>query len=154
MASLMTIGEVAGRSGFTIKALRFYDRQGLLPASSRSPGGYRLYSAADLHRLEFIRQAKTLGLALDAIRELVVSARMPHGGMTRSRLLRILADRIAQTARQIKTLTCLQQELERRRGALARRRGSAGGYCTCLHERQRGRRASSSDTTATRAADR
>jgi len=40
----MTIGEVARRSGFTIKALRFYERRGLLPPSGRSAGKYRLYS--------------------------------------------------------------------------------------------------------------
>src|SRR5262245_18584862 len=49
----LTIGEVARRSGFSIKALRFYERRGLLPASGRSAGGFRLYSEADLHRLEF-----------------------------------------------------------------------------------------------------
>jgi len=134
-ARLMTIGEVARRSGFTIKALRFYERQGLLPPSGRSPGGYRLYGESDLHRLEFIRQAKALGLPLAAIRELVVSARTQQRGLTRSRLLRTLAERIAQTARQIATLTRLRQELERRRRALARRRGSPRGYCTCLDER-------------------
>ena len=134
-AGLMTIGEVARRSGFTIKALRFYERRGLLPPSGRSAAGYRLYGEADLHRLEFVRQAKTLGLALDAIRELVVSARMPHGGMTRSRLSRILAERIAQTTRQIEMLAGLRQELERRRRALARPRAGGRGYCSCLDER-------------------
>src|SRR5712691_2452344 len=110
---MMTIGEIALRSGFTIKALRFYERQGLLPPSGRRAGGYRLYQEADIHRLEFIRQAKALGLTLDAIRELVVSARKQHRGMTRSRLLRILAERLAQPTRQIATLTRLKQELER-----------------------------------------
>ena len=142
----MIIGEVARRSGFTIKALRFYERQGLLPASGRTPSGYRVYAEADLHRLEFIRQAKALGLALDAIRELVVAARMPHRGMTRSRLLQVLSERIAQTARQIATLTRLQQELKRRRRTVARQRSSGRaqctcaqgqGYCACLRERGR-----------------
>ena len=136
--STMTIGEVARRSGFTIKALRFYEGRGLLPPCGRSPGGYRLYGEADLHRLEFIQQAKALGLTLDAIGDLVVSARMPQAGLTRSRLLGILGGRIAQTASQIVTLTRLQQELERRRRTVARRRGSGRGYCTCLHERGSG----------------
>ena len=134
-ARLMTIGEVARRSGFTIKALRFYERRGLLPPSGRTPGRYRLYGEADLHRLEFIRQAKALGLTLQAIRELVVSTRTQPRGTTRSRLLRILAERIAQTGRQIATLTRLQQELERRRRTLARRRGGHRAHCTCLDER-------------------
>ena len=39
----MTIGEVARRSGFTVKALRYYERCGLLPPSGRRPSGYRVY---------------------------------------------------------------------------------------------------------------
>ena len=133
-AGLLTIGEVARRSGFTIKALRFYERRELLPPSGRRPSGYRLYSEADLHRLEFIRQAKALGLTLEAIRELVVAARRPGGASARTRLLRMLGERIAQTTRHIATLTRLRKELERRRRVLARPpHGNPGrGYCTCL----------------------
>jgi len=133
-ARLITIGEAARRSGFTVKALRFYERRGLLPPSGRRASGYRLYSEADCSRLEFIRQAKTLGLTLEAIGDLVAAARDPRAPGARPRLLQILADRIAQTSQQIVTLTRLRAELRRRRRALAlhapRRRGR--GYCTCL----------------------
>ena len=139
-ARLMTIGEVARRSGFTIKALRFYERQGLLPPTGRSAGRYRLYCETDLHRLEFIRGAKALGLALNAIRELVVAAREQARGMARPQLLRVLEERIAQIGQQISMLTHLQKELVRRRRAVAqqlRPASSARGYCTCLHARGR-----------------
>jgi DNA-binding transcriptional MerR regulator len=131
---LLTIGVVARRSGFTVKALRFYERFRLLPPSGRRPSGYRLYSEADLHRLEFIRQAKVLGLTLEAIRELVVAAREPGGPGARPRLLRMLEERIAQTAQQIEMLTRLRRELERRRRALARGPylEHGNGYCPCL----------------------
>ena len=131
---LLTIGELARRSGFTVKALRFYDRQGLLPPCRRRASGYRLYSESDLYRLEFIRQAKVLGLTLDAIRDLVVAARDAGAVRVRPRLLRMLSERIAQTADQIATLTTLRRELERRRRILASRRNEDGGrgYCTCL----------------------
>lgn len=133
--SLMIIGEAARRSGFTVKALRFYERRGLLPPSGRRPSGYRLYSEADCRRLEFIRQAKTLGLTLGAIGDLVAAARDPRASGARPRLLRMLDERIAQTSQQIGTLTRLREELRRRRRALAlhapRRRGR--GYCTCLN---------------------
>lgn len=137
---LLPIGEVARRAGFTIKALRFYERRGLLPPSGRSPGGYRLYSEADLHRLEFIRQAKTLGLSLDQIRELVVTARNQTCSMARPRLLHVLDERIRQSARQIETLSRLKKDLERRRRALTRRPSSdhARGYSPA----SKGRRAS------------
>jgi MerR family transcriptional regulator, copper efflux regulator len=133
---LLTIGEVARRSGFTVKALRFYDRRGLLPPCGRRASGYRLYSESDLHRLEFIRQAKVLGLTLDGISELVAAAREPGIAPVRPRLLRMLSERIAQTGRHIAALTGLRRELERRRRILvSRHRKDAGrGYCTCLHK--------------------
>jgi DNA-binding transcriptional MerR regulator len=134
---LMAIGQVARRSGFTVKALRFYERRGLLPSAGRSPGGYRLYTEADLHRLDFIRQAMVLGLPLDAIRELVEAARERPRGRARLRLLQILAGRIAQTDEQIAMLAHLRGELSRRRQIVARqapRRPNARGYCTCLRD--------------------
>lgn len=133
----MTIGETARRSGFTIKALRYYERRGLLPPSGRRPSGYRVYREADLGRLEFIRQAKALGLTLEAIKELVAAPRGEPGARPRRLLLRVLEGRIAQTTRQIAVLAHLRGKLERRRRALARRRGGRGpgrAYCRCLHD--------------------
>jgi len=134
LARLMTIGEISRRSGFTIRALRFYERRGILPPTARRPSGYRLYGEVDLRRLAFIRQAKALGLTLDAIRELVVAARQLNGISTRDRLLRMLDQRIDQTTQQIEMLTGLRKELHRRRRALRLRprRNRGRGYCTCL----------------------
>jgi DNA-binding transcriptional MerR regulator len=131
---LLTIGQVARESGFTVRALRFYERRGLLPPFGRRPSGYRVYSETDVHRLEFIRQAKALGLTLEAVRELVVAARAPGRARVRPRLRRMLDNRIAQTIDQIATLSRLRQELERRRRLLAspQRHEPGRGYCTCL----------------------
>ena len=133
---LLTIGALARRSGFTIKALRFYDRRGLLLPAGRRRSGYRLYVEADVDRLEFIRQAKALGLTLEAIRELVTAVSAPGHGATRSRLLGVIDDRIAQTTAQIGALTRLRKDLHRRRSVLRSRppRRTGRGYCTCLHE--------------------
>ena len=84
--SLMTIGEASRRSGFSIKALRFYERRGILPAANRRPNGYRVYCGTDLGRLSFIRDAKALGLTLGAISGIVKSS----NGSRRRRLLRLL----------------------------------------------------------------
>lgn len=92
----LTIGEVSRRSAFSIKTLRFYERRGLLPPSGRSAGGFRLYTDADLGRLEFIREVKALGLALDQIRELLAATRERSCRMTRPLLLRVLNQRIAR----------------------------------------------------------
>ena len=65
---LLTIGEVADRSGFPQSALRFYEREGLLRAT-RTSGGQRRYERSVLRRLAFIRAARTLGVGLDEVRE-------------------------------------------------------------------------------------
>lgn len=63
---LLTIGEVAARSGFATSALRFYEREGLV-ASVRSEGGQRRYDRSVLRRLAFIRAARNIGLTLEEI---------------------------------------------------------------------------------------
>jgi MerR family redox-sensitive transcriptional activator SoxR len=63
---LLTVGEVAHRSGFAPSALRFYERQGLLHAT-RTSGGQRRYQRNVLRRLAFIRAARNIGLSLDEI---------------------------------------------------------------------------------------
>jgi DNA-binding transcriptional MerR regulator len=133
----LLIGEVAKRSGVSRKALRLYEATGILPAPRRTAAGYRVYAEADLHRLDLVREAKTLGLTLEAIRELIVTAHVPGNGVTRTRVLGMLDTRISQTTRQIAALRRLRTELKRRRAALARRspRRDGRGYCTCLQSK-------------------
>jgi DNA-binding transcriptional MerR regulator len=63
----MKIGELASRSGMTVKTLRFYEEMGLLPAVGRSQGGYRLFDTTSLRRIDFIRRLKSLGLSLEEV---------------------------------------------------------------------------------------
>ncbi len=63
---LLTVGDVARRSGFAQSALRFYERQGLLQAT-RTSGGQRRYQRNVLRRLAFIRAARNVGLTLDEV---------------------------------------------------------------------------------------
>jgi DNA-binding transcriptional MerR regulator len=139
--AVVTIGEAARRSGFTIKCLRFYERRGLLRPARRRPSGYRVYTVADLRRLEFIRQGKALGLTLAAIQPLVTPLHEAERSGARARLARTLDERIAQTARQIETLQRLHRELRRQRTRLSRRRVRSDGqpFCTCLDEGERAR---------------
>lgn len=66
MEHLLTIGEVASRSGVAHSALRFYEAQGLL-RSERTDGGQRRYHRDALRRVAFIRVAQRVGLSLDEI---------------------------------------------------------------------------------------
>jgi DNA-binding transcriptional MerR regulator len=63
----MKIGEVAARSGVSRSRIRFYEKQGLLPAASRRENGYRDYSEAVVRTLEFIVRAQELGFSLKEI---------------------------------------------------------------------------------------
>lgn len=64
---LLTVSEVARRSGFAPSALRFYEREGLISAA-RTSGNQRRYERVVLRRLAFIRAARNIGLTLDEIR--------------------------------------------------------------------------------------
>ena len=65
------IGRLATESGLTPDALRYYERRGLLPPASRSAGGFREYDSSALDRLRFIKHAKSHGLTLKDIRDLI-----------------------------------------------------------------------------------
>lgn len=73
---LLSIADVAARSGFAASALRYYESQGLIEAQ-RSPGGRRCYERSVLRRLAFIRAASNVGLTLEEIR--LELDRLPRG---------------------------------------------------------------------------
>jgi MerR family transcriptional regulator, mercuric resistance operon regulatory protein len=67
----LPIGALARRTGLTVEGIRFYEKAGILRAAARTSGRHRLYSAADLKRLNFIRRARLLGFTLDEVRALL-----------------------------------------------------------------------------------
>ncbi|MEU0171365.1 MerR family transcriptional regulator [Streptomyces iakyrus] len=68
---LWSIGELAERAGATVKTVRFYSDQGLLPEAARSSGGHRRYGPQALERLQLIRSLRTLDLPLPEIRRVL-----------------------------------------------------------------------------------
>jgi MerR family redox-sensitive transcriptional activator SoxR len=66
MADLLTIGDVARRSGVAASALRFYEERGMI-ASERVDGGQRRFPRHILRRIAFIVFAQRIGLSLDEI---------------------------------------------------------------------------------------
>jgi len=71
MNELYTIGELARRTGLTVKAIRFYSDRGLVPPTDRSPAGYRRYDVAAVARLDLVRSLRELGLDLGTIRRIL-----------------------------------------------------------------------------------
>jgi DNA-binding transcriptional MerR regulator len=64
----MKIGELAQRTGIPASAIRYYEREGLLPKAQRGANGYRVYQDGALERLDLIQLGQNLGFSLDAIR--------------------------------------------------------------------------------------
>ncbi|OCC11617.1 MerR family transcriptional regulator [Streptomyces sp. PTY087I2] len=69
--TLHSIGELARRTGLTVKTIRFYSDRGIVTPTDRSPAGYRLYSTDAVARLGLVRTLRELGLDLPTIRRVV-----------------------------------------------------------------------------------
>ena len=67
----MKIGGLAKRTGIGIDAVRYYEREGLVPPAARLASGYRVYGEDDVRRIQFVQRAKALGFTLTEIRELL-----------------------------------------------------------------------------------
>ena len=65
------IGEVAERTGLSLRTIRYYEEVGLVTPSSRTSGGFRLYSDLDVSRLLLIKRMKPLDLSLEEMREVL-----------------------------------------------------------------------------------
>jgi len=110
MLNGMRIGDLAERCGVSRDALRFYERERLLPPPRRSASGYRLYKEADAARVRFIRRAQATGLTLDDIRELlrIQQLRTPE---TCRRVAARLRKRIEVLDRKLAELNNFRREL-------------------------------------------
>ena len=93
MEEWLRIGEVARRSGLTLRTLRHYDEVELLRPSGRSDGGFRLYTEADVARLQLIRRMKPLDFSLEEMRDLLsVRDELEDGVVDADRRTRLVAE--------------------------------------------------------------
>lgn len=65
------IGEVAEAVGLSLRTIRHYEEVGLVPASDRTAGGFRLYTDADIDRLRLVKQMKPLEFSLEEMKDLL-----------------------------------------------------------------------------------
>lgn len=102
-ARFWKVGELAERTGLTVRTLHHYDAMGLLSPSGRTESthgaGHRLYNAADLARLQQITSLKLLGFSLDQIRDYL--ARSDYDPR---QVVRLHLDRIRSQAAELKRL--------------------------------------------------
>jgi DNA-binding transcriptional MerR regulator len=132
--STYTIGEVAERSGFSASALRYYEGIGLVPPSTRTGAGYRLYDDRSLARLGFIARAKQLGCSLEEITDLVAIWDGERCGPVQQRFHQLVTDKISDARRQIDELAALTEQLQAAAAQLAGPAvdGPCGPGCACL----------------------
>ncbi len=126
---VLTIGRAARQAGLTPKALRLYEVQGLLPPTKRTRAGYRLYTREDIAILRFIRQARSLGLHLDEIREILAVQR--QGTQPCEKVVDLLDARIDQIDCTIADLISLRESLVCARDAASVAMGSGAEAAVC-----------------------
>lgn len=107
---LLSVGEVAARSGFAPSALRYYERLGLLHAT-RTSGGQRRYERSVLRRLAFVRAARNVGLRLEEVEHAL--SRLPDGRTpTKADWARLSKDWRVRLDEQIAALEALRDGLD------------------------------------------
>lgn len=92
---IYTIGELSKMSGISVRRLRFYSDKGLLPPSGRAASGYRMYSEADLARLELIVALRNASVSLGEIRK-ILSRRLSLSEVLAFRLETLEAEIVAK----------------------------------------------------------
>ncbi|MCT9931924.1 MerR family transcriptional regulator [Planotetraspora sp. A-T 1434] len=106
--ALYSIGDLARRTGLTVKTVRFYSDRGIVPPTDRSPAGYRLYDIDAVARLDLVRTLRDLGLDLPTIRKVVdreisfpeVAAAHAEALATQIRMLRLRRAVLTAVARR------------------------------------------------------
>jgi DNA-binding transcriptional MerR regulator len=78
---VLQIGEVARRLDLSLNTIRHWDETGLAVPSARSPGGFRLYTGADVARMAFIKRFRPVGFGIEETRE-IIAARDRLAGST------------------------------------------------------------------------
>ena len=68
------VGELASRTGMSVRALHHYDEIGLLTPTLRTPSGHRLYQQSDVERLQQVQSLRLMGIPLDEVRQLLDGA--------------------------------------------------------------------------------
>jgi Cu(I)-responsive transcriptional regulator len=112
---LHNIGEASALAGVSAKMIRHYESIGLIPEAARTFAGYRLYSDADVHRLQFIKRARTLGFSIKQIEALL--SLWDDRSRASADVKRLAKVHAAELAQRIEEMQAMQRTLE----TLARR---------------------------------
>ena len=133
----MQIGIVAKRIGLSVDAIRFYERNGLLPRPPRTEGGFRRYGESDVETLAFVRRVQGLGFKLSEI-----------GGLLRLRgnrlqpcapVQRRLQEKLADVRRKLSDLRKLEHELRQALRSCNKELRKRDAHCPIFREKNPGK---------------
>lgn len=127
----MFIRELAQHTGISATTIRFYETKGLLASPQRAANNYRQYAPADIERLRFIASARSLGLALVDIAEIL--AARDQGVAPCQRVLDVIGRRLEAIDRRIADLLTLRDSLKQlhTQGAALPLDDVKGEHCVC-----------------------
>ena len=134
----MQIGAVGKRVGLSVDAIRFYERNALLPRPPRTQGGFRQYGEDDVETLGFIGRAQNLGFTLREVQDLLE--------LRRSRLQpcapvrRRLEEKLADVQRKLSDLQRLEHELRLALRSCNKELRKRDAHCPILKETGNGKR--------------
>ncbi|MDT0400238.1 MULTISPECIES: helix-turn-helix domain-containing protein [Streptomyces] len=117
---LLTIGALARATGLSVRTIRYWSDEGALPPVARSSGGYRLYDAGSVARLELVRTLRELGLGLDDVRRVLTGE---------TTVARVAAAHVAALDAQIRSLKMTRAVL-----STVARRGSTAEETTLMNK--------------------
>lgn len=124
----MKIGELSSASSTPIETIRYYEREGLLPAAARTQGNFRVYEKPHLERLQFIRYCRGLDMSLDEVRTLLRFKDDPADPC--ADVNGLLDAHIGHVSQRIAELRTLQKQLKELRQQCVGVR--AAGHCGIL----------------------
>jgi len=111
--ALLKVGDLARRTGKTVRAIHLYEELGLLAPAVRSKGGFRLYHGRAVTRVEWISKLQDLGFSLTEIKAFLRDWEQSETGpMAMSRLREIFADKLRETQDTISRMTQLAVDLK------------------------------------------
>jgi len=106
----MKIGELAAAANLSVETVRFYEKQGLLPAPVRRDNNYRRYDEGALQRLRFIGNCRALDMSLDEVRTLLGFIDHPHADC--SPVDALVADHLRHVRERMAELKALEKQLK------------------------------------------
>tara|TARA_R110002073_G_scaffold257634_1_gene420450 strand:+ start:234 stop:680 length:447 start_codon:yes stop_codon:yes gene_type:complete len=108
---MLKISELSEQTGLSAHTLRYYEKHGLINASTRSEAGYRFYSAADVRRVQFVKTARNTGFSLDDIGQLL-SIRVDKQSHSCQEVTDITQKKLSEVNAKLAELLSIQQTLE------------------------------------------